>query len=86
MVIKFKMNNYLEVLFIDDGQLSSFSKFKFKAFNWDCDVIRDGHSFEEIREIITKLPRGAAYVVSENMGRIIKIRQISERKQLWNKK
>ena len=48
--------------------------------------LRGGHSFEEIREIITKLPRGAAYVVSENMGRIIKIRQISERKQLWNKK
>ena len=48
--------------------------------------LRGGHSFEEIREIITKLPRGAAYVVSENMGRIIKIRQISKRKQLWNKK
>jgi len=45
--------------------------------------LRDGHSFEEIREIITKLPRGVAYVVSENVGCISRIEQISERKKSW---
>lgn len=48
--------------------------------------LRDGHSFEEIRQTITKLPRGVAYVVSENIGRVSKIMKISERKKLWGKK
>ena len=33
MVITFQMNTSLEVLFIDDGQLSSFSKFRFNGKN-----------------------------------------------------
>jgi len=46
--------------------------------------LRDGHSFEEIRKTITKLPRGVAYVVSENIGRISKIKEIVERPHLWS--
>jgi len=45
--------------------------------------LRDGHSFEEIRQTITKLPRGVSYVVSENTGRVSKITEISERTNFW---
>jgi len=45
--------------------------------------LKDGHSFEEIRQIITKLPRGVSYVVSENIGYITKIMQIKDRKKFW---
>ena len=45
--------------------------------------LRGGHSFEEIRQTITKLPRGVAYIVSENTGYITKIRQIKDRINSW---
>ena len=45
--------------------------------------LRGGHSFVEIRQIITKLPRGVAYVVSENIGRVSKIKIIVERARSW---
>ena len=46
--------------------------------------LRDGHSFEEIRQTITKLPRGVAYVVSENLGYITKIKKIRDREKVWS--
>jgi transketolase len=31
---------------------------KFRAFNWDCDVIEDGHSFEEIIDVFQRTNNG----------------------------
>ncbi|MCE9565959.1 MAG: DUF87 domain-containing protein [Planctomycetes bacterium] len=46
--------------------------------------IRDGHSFTEIAQLITKLPRGHAYVVSENVGRVVKVASFPERVARWH--
>ena len=46
--------------------------------------LRGGHSFEEIRNTITKLPRGISYVVSENIGYITKIKKICDRGKVWS--
>ena len=46
--------------------------------------IRDGHSFGEIAQLITKLPRGWAYVVSENVGRVVKVASFADRVNRWN--
>jgi DNA phosphorothioation-dependent restriction protein DptH len=35
--------------------------------------IKNSHSFGDIFQLITKLPRGWAYVVSENVGRVVEI-------------
>ena len=32
---------------------------KFRAFNWDCDVIEDGHSFEEIIDVFKRNRNGS---------------------------
>jgi hypothetical protein len=45
--------------------------------------IRNAHSFAEIFELITKLPRGWAYVVSENIGRVARIQSFEERVNRW---
>src|SRR5947207_2981318 len=45
--------------------------------------IRDGHSFTEIAQLITKLPRGSAYVVSENVGRVVKVASFADRMTRW---
>ena len=41
--------------------------------------IRNTHSFADIYQVITKLPRGWAYVVSENTGRVVQIGRLDER-------
>lgn len=41
--------------------------------------IRNAHSFGEIYQLITKLPRGCAYVVSENEGRVVRITNFPDR-------
>ncbi len=46
--------------------------------------IRNAHSFSEIFELITKLPRGWAYVVSENVGRVVQIQSFERRASRWN--
>jgi hypothetical protein len=46
--------------------------------------IRNAHSFGEIYQLITKLPRGWAYVVSENVGRVTRIASFAERVERWN--
>jgi DNA phosphorothioation-dependent restriction protein DptH len=45
--------------------------------------IKHGHSFSEIAQLITKLPRGCAYVVSENVGRVVKIASFADRCARW---
>ena len=45
--------------------------------------VRNAHSFMEIFELVTKLPRGSAYTVSENVGRVVRIASLSERSPKW---
>lgn len=45
--------------------------------------VRNGHSFGEIAELITKLPRGVAYVVSENVGRAVQVASFADRVTRW---
>jgi hypothetical protein len=45
--------------------------------------IKNTHSFGDIYQLITKLPRGCAYVVSENVGRVTKVVNFSQRAQRW---
>src|SRR5260370_20528832 len=41
--------------------------------------IKSAHSFGEIYQLITKLPRGCAYVVTENVGRVVRITRLKDR-------
>ncbi len=45
--------------------------------------IKNAHSFGEIYQLITKLPRGCAYVVTENVGRIVRIASFPDRMARW---
>ena len=45
--------------------------------------IRNSHSFAQLFELITKLPRGCAYVVTENVGRVVRIQSFEERALRW---
>jgi DNA phosphorothioation-dependent restriction protein DptH len=46
--------------------------------------IKNAHSFGEIYQLITKLPRGYAYVVTENIGRVVRITSFADRVQRWH--
>jgi DNA phosphorothioation-dependent restriction protein DptH len=43
----------------------------------------NSHSFAEIARLITKLPRGWAYFISENVGRVVRIHSFEERLARW---
>lgn len=45
--------------------------------------IKSAHSFAEIYQLITKLPRGCAYVVTENVGRVVRISGFKDRAVQW---
>jgi DNA phosphorothioation-dependent restriction protein DptH len=45
--------------------------------------VRNAHSLTDIAQLITRLPRGCAYVVTENIGRITRIASFSERIRRW---
>ncbi len=45
--------------------------------------IKNAHSFGEIYQLITKLPRGGAYVVTENVGRVVRIANFADRAKRW---
>jgi DNA phosphorothioation-dependent restriction protein DptH len=45
--------------------------------------IKNAHSFGEINQLITKLPRGWAYVVSENVGSVVRISNFPDRVSKW---
>jgi len=47
--------------------------------------IRNAHSFNDIYEIVTKLPRGCAYVVTENLGRVASVASLEERAKRWKR-
>jgi DNA phosphorothioation-dependent restriction protein DptH len=46
--------------------------------------IKNAHSFGEIYQLITKLPRGCAYVVTENIGRVVRIASFPDRVARWH--
>ena len=46
--------------------------------------IKNAHSFGEIYQFITKLPRGWAYVVTENVGQVIRVASFSARMARWS--
>jgi len=45
--------------------------------------IKNAHSFGEIYQLITKLPRGCGYVVTENIGRVVRIASFPIRMSRW---
>lgn len=45
--------------------------------------VKNAYAFGEIYELITKLPRGCAYVVTENLGRVLKVASFPERVSRW---
>ncbi len=45
--------------------------------------IKNAHSFGEIYQLITKLPRGWAYVVTENVGRVVQVASFPDRVSRW---
>jgi hypothetical protein len=45
--------------------------------------LRKSHSFSDVHEVITKLPRGCSYVVSENVGKPVKITSMQVRAKRW---
>jgi hypothetical protein len=46
----------------------------------------NSHSFAEIAELITRLPRGWAYFISENVGRVVRIHSFKERMAQWHRR
>ena len=46
---------------------------------------RNVTSFQEIYEIITKLPRGTAFFITQNVGRVIRLHSFEERMTRWSK-
>lgn len=42
------------------------------------------HSFIEISQLITRLPRGCAYLVTENTGRVVRVLPFAERTPRWS--
>jgi DNA phosphorothioation-dependent restriction protein DptH len=46
----------------------------------------NSHSFAEIAELITRLPRGWAYFISENVGRVVRIHSFEERMARWHQR
>jgi DNA phosphorothioation-dependent restriction protein DptH len=46
----------------------------------------NSHSFAEITELITRLPRGWAYFISENVGRVVRIHSFEERMVRWHQR
>jgi len=46
----------------------------------------NSHSFAEVAELITRLPRGWAYFISENVGRVVRIHAFEERMARWHQR
>ncbi len=45
--------------------------------------VKNAHSFGDIYQLVTKLPRGCAYVVTGNVGRVVKVASFPERIARW---
>jgi hypothetical protein len=48
--------------------------------------VSNSHSFTEITELITKLPRGWADFISENVERVVRIHSFEERMARWHQR
>ena len=46
----------------------------------------NSYSFAETAELITRLPRGWAYFISENVGRVVRIQAFEERMARWHQR
>jgi len=46
----------------------------------------NSHSFAEVAELITRLPRGWAYFISENVGRVVRIHAFEKRMARWHQR
>ena len=46
----------------------------------------NSYSFAETAELITSLPRGWAYFISENVGRVVRIHAFEERMARWHQR
>ena len=46
--------------------------------------VMNPHSLAEISELITRLPRGWAYFISENVGRVVCVHSFEERVARWH--
>ncbi len=46
----------------------------------------NSYSFAETAELITRLPRGWAYFISENVGRVVRIHAFEERMARWHQR
>jgi len=47
--------------------------------------VHGSHSFFEIAELITRLPRGYAYFVTKNAGRVVRVHSMEERVARWKR-
>jgi len=47
--------------------------------------VRNAHSLTDIAELITRLPRGWAYFISENAGRVVRVQAFEERVRRWHR-
>lgn len=54
MTVIIDYNNIQALTTLSDGLPLDDLALKFRAFNWDCDVIEDGHSFEEIIDVFQR--------------------------------
>jgi DNA phosphorothioation-dependent restriction protein DptH len=45
--------------------------------------IKNAHSFGEVYQVITRLPRGWAYVLTENVGKVVHIANFADRVTRW---
>jgi DNA phosphorothioation-dependent restriction protein DptH len=45
--------------------------------------VKSAHTFADIYQLVTKLPRGCAYVVSENIGRVVRVASFPDRVHRW---
>ena len=48
--------------------------------------VMNSYSFAETAELITRLPRGWAYFISENVGRVVRIHAFEERMTRWHQR
>ena len=59
MTVIIDYNKIQALTTLSDGLPLDDLALKFRAFNWDCDVIEDGHSFEEIIDVFQRHRNGS---------------------------
>ena len=59
MTVIIDYNKIQALTTLSDGLPLDDLALKFRAFNWDCDVIEDGHSFEEIIDVFQRNRNGS---------------------------